>query len=143
MSPLRWAGGLLLAWTTLALINSALYARLMRGQMLETLTEDFVRTARAKGLPMRSVVVRHALRPAITPIITIAGIGIGGALGGTVITENVFGLQGVGRLAVQASQELNLPIVMATVLVAALFVVAANLVVDVLYAAIDPRVRLS
>jgi len=143
VSPLRWAGGLCLAWTTLALINSALYARLMRGQMLETLSEDFVRTARAKGLPMRSVVLRHALRPAVTPIVTIAGIDIGGVLGGTVITESVFGLQGVGRLAVQASQDLNLPIVMATVLAAAFFVVAANLTVDVLYAAIDPRVRLS
>lgn len=143
VSPLRWAGGLCLAWTTLALVNSALYARLMRGQMLETLSEDFVRTARAKGLPMRTVVLRHALRPAVAPIVTIAGIDIGGVLGGTVITESVFGLQGVGRLAVQASQELNLPIVMATVLAAAFFVVAANLVVDVLYAAMDPRVRLS
>ena len=143
VSPLRWAGGLCLAWTTLALINAALYARLTRGQMLETLSEDFVRTARAKGLPVRAVVLRHAFRAGITPIITIAGIDIAGALGGTVITENVFGLQGMGRLAVQASQELNLPIVMATVLVAAVFVVAANLVVDVLYAAIDPRVRLS
>ena len=142
VSPLRWAGGLCLAWTTLALINSAVYARLTRGQMLETLSEDFVRTARAKGLPMRTVQLRHALRAAITPIITIAGMDIGGALGGTVITENVFGLQGVGRLAVQAAQELNLPIVMATVLIAAFFVVTANVVVDVLYAVIDPRVRI-
>lgn len=142
VSPVRWASGLILAWTTLALINSALYARLTRGQMLETLSEDFVRTARAKGLPMRTVQLRHALRAAITPIITIAGIDIGGALGGTVITENVFGLQGVGRLAVQAAQELNLPIVMATVLVAAFFIVTANVIVDVLYAVIDPRVRL-
>jgi peptide/nickel transport system permease protein len=143
VSPVRWAGGLVLAWTTLALINSALYARLTRGQMLETLSEDFVRTARAKGLPMRTVQLRHALRAAITPIVTIAGIDIGAALGGTVITENVFGLQGVGRLAVQAAQQLNLPIVMATVLIAAFFIVTANAIVDVLYAVIDPRVRLS
>jgi peptide/nickel transport system permease protein len=142
VSPLRWAAGLLLVWTTLALINSALYARLTRGQMLETLSEDFVRTARAKGLPMRTVQLRHALRAAITPIITIAGLDIGTALGGTVITENVFGLQGVGRLAVQAAQQLNLPIVMATVLIAAFFIVTANVVVDILYAVIDPRVRL-
>ena len=142
VSPLGWVGGLALAWMTLALINSALYARLTRGQMLETLSEDFVRTARAKGLPMRTVQLRHALRAAITPIITIAGLDIGTALGGTVITENVFGLQGVGRLAVQAAQQLNLPIVMATVLVAAFFIVTANVIVDVLYAVIDPRVRL-
>ena len=112
------------------------------GLMLETLSEDFVRTARAKGLPMRTVQLRHALRAAITPIVTIAGIDIGTALSSTIITENVFGLQGLGRLTAQAAVELNLPIVMATVLVAATFIIVANVIVDVLYAVIDPRVRL-
>jgi peptide/nickel transport system permease protein len=142
VSPVRWALGLVLAWFTLAFIFSALYARLMRGQMLETLSEDFVRTARAKGLPMRTVQLRHALRAAITPIVTIAGIDVGVALGSTVITESTFGLQGLGRLTVQAATELNLPIVMATVLLSAFFIVTANVIVDVLYAVIDPRVRL-
>ena len=142
VSPVRWALGLVLAWFTLAFIFSALYARLMRGQMLETLSEDFVRTARATGLPMRTVQLRHALRAAITPIVTIAGIDVGVALGSTVITESTFGLQGLGRLTVQAATELNLPIVMATVLLSAFFIVTANVIVDVLYAVIDPRVRL-
>ena len=129
-------------WITLALLFIALYTRLTRAQMLETLSEDFVRTARAKGLPRRTVQLRHALRAAITPIVTIAGLDIGTALSGTIITENVFGLQGLGRLAAQAAVELNLPIVMATVLLAAFFIVTANVIVDVLYAVIDPRVRL-
>ncbi len=142
VSPWGWASGLILAWVTLALLFIALYTRLTRAQMLETLSEDFVRTARAKGLPMRTVQLRHALRAAITPIVTIAGIDIGTALSSTIITENVFGLQGLGRLAAQAAVELNLPIVMATVLVAATFIITANVIVDVLYAVIDPRVRL-
>jgi peptide/nickel transport system permease protein len=142
-NPGKWAVGLILPWLTLGFLNSALYARLSRAQMLETLSEDFVRTARAKGLPKRKVYLRHAFRAAITPIITIAGLDIGGSLGGTLITETIFGLQGLGRTAVQAVQDLNLPIVLATVLVAAGFIVAANIVVDVLYAVVDPRVRLS
>ena len=102
-----------------------------------------MRTARAKGLPLRTVYTRHALRAAITPIVTIAGLDIGAALGGTFITETIFGLQGLGKATVDAVQFLNLPLVMATVLIAAVFIVTANLIVDVLYAVIDPRVRLS
>ncbi|QGN48720.1 ABC transporter permease [Micromonospora sp. WMMD558] len=142
-NPAKWALGLLLPWMTLGFLNSALYARLSRAQMLETLSEDFVRTARAKGLPLRRVHTRHALRAAITPIVTIAGLDIGTALGGTFITETIFGLQGLGKATVEAVQYLNLPVVMATVLLAAIFIVIANIVVDVLYAVIDPRVRLS
>lgn len=142
VSPWQWASGLMLAWVTLALLFVALYTRLTRAQMLETLSEDFVRTARAKGLPRRTVQLRHALRAAITPIVTIAGLDVGAALGSTIITENVFGLQGLGTLSSQAAVELNLPIVMATVLLAASFVITANVIVDVLYAVIDPRVRL-
>ncbi|WBB81061.1 ABC transporter permease [Micromonospora sp. WMMD882] len=142
-NPLRWAHGLLLPWMTLGFLNSALYARLARAQMLETLSEDFVRTARAKGLSRRQVHLRHALRAAVTPLVTIAGLDIGVALGGTFITETIFGLQGLGKATVEAVQFLNLPVVMATVLLAAVFIVAANIVVDLLYAVIDPRVRLS
>ncbi|HEY0532059.1 MAG TPA: ABC transporter permease [Actinoplanes sp.] len=142
-NPGKWALGMLLPWITLGFLNSALYARLSRAQMLETLSEDYVRTARAKGLPKRRVYIKHALRAAITPIITIAGLDIGASLGGTVITESIFGLQGLGRISVQAVEDLNLPIVLATVLIAAAFIVFMNIVVDVLYAFIDPRVRLS
>jgi len=141
-NPADWAGGLVLAWLALAFLFSAIYARLSRAQMVETLSEDFVRTARAKGLPNSQVYGRHALRAAITPLVTIAGIDIGAALGGTVITEITFGLQGLGRTAVGAVHAGDLPMIMATVLVAAFFIVVANIAVDLLYAAIDPRVRL-
>jgi peptide/nickel transport system permease protein len=141
-NPLEWGRGLVLAWITLALLFSAIYARLSRAQMLETLSEDFVRTARAKGLSQPRVVGRHALRAAVSPIVTIAGLDVGAALGGTVITETTFGLQGLGRTAVEAVRQGDLPTIMATVLIAALFVVVANIAVDVLYAVIDPRVRL-
>ncbi len=141
-SPLRWATGLVLAWLALAVLFSAIYARISRAQMLETLSEDFVRTARAKGLTKPQIYGRHALRAAITPMVTIAGLDVGGALGGTVITETTFGLQGVGRTAVDAVRAGDLPTIMATVLVAATFIVVANIVVDILYAVIDPRVKL-
>lgn len=140
--PLRWAAGLCLAWFALAFLFSAIYARLSRAQMLETLSEDFVRTARAKGLSKGKVYGRHALRAAITPIVTIAGLDVGGALGGTVITETTFGIQGLGRTAIDAVRSGDLPTIMATVLVSAAFIVVANIVVDLLYAFIDPRVRL-
>ncbi|GAA2219450.1 ABC transporter permease [Micromonospora olivasterospora] len=141
-NPVKWASGLVLAWLALAFLFSAIYARLSRAQMLETLSEDFVRTARAKGLNKPKVYGRHALRAAITPVVTIAGLDVGGALGGTVITETTFGIQGLGRTAVDAVRAGDLPTIMATVLIAAVFVVVANIVVDLLYAAIDPRVRL-
>ena len=143
VNPIQWALGMLLPWVTLGFINSAIYARLSRAQMLETLSEDFVRTARAKGASPRVINFRHALRAAITPIVTIAGLDIGTNLGGVVITETTFNLLGIGRLAVNAIDELNLPVVMATVLLAAVFIVVSNVVVDFLYAAIDPRVKLS
>lgn len=141
-NPVSWFGGMLLPWITLGLINSAIYARLSRAQMVETLSEDFVRTAHAKGLTVRAVNTRHAFRAAITPLVTIAGLDLGGQLGGVVITETVFGLRGMGRVAVEAVNNLNLPIIAAFVLVAAFFVVLANVIVDLLYAVIDPRVRL-
>jgi peptide/nickel transport system permease protein len=143
VDPLAWLGGMVLPWITLGFINSAAYTRLSRAQMLETLSEDFVRTARSKGATRRTVNYRHALRAAITPIVTIFGIDLGANLGGVVITETTFNMQGVGRIAVNAISALNLPVVMATVLIAATFIVVSNVVVDMLYAVIDPRVRLS
>jgi len=142
-NPFKWASGLILPWITLGFINSAIYARLSRAQMLETLSEDFVRTARAKGASPRVVNFRHALRAAITPMVTIAGLDICTSLGGVAITETTFNILGVGRIAVNAIGELNLPVVMATVLIAAVLIVVSNVVVDLLYAVIDPRVKLS
>ena len=141
-SPGGWLQAMILPWITLAFLNAAIYARLSRAQMLETLSEDYIRTARAKGVPRRNVYIRHALRAAINPIVTVAGLDIGLALGGTVLTETVFSLNGLGRTSVNAAFEVNLPVVMATVLVAAVFIIVANVVVDALYATIDPRVRL-
>ncbi|WP_433615615.1 ABC transporter permease [Dactylosporangium sp. CA-139114] len=140
--PLAWLTALVLPWCTLAFLFSAVYARLARAQMLETMSEDFVRTARAKGLPERLVVRRHVLRAAITPLVTAAGLDVGTALGGTVITETTFGLRGLGRTAIDAVRDGDLPTIMATVLLAAAFIIVANIVVDALYTRIDPRVRL-
>ncbi len=141
--PGAFVVGMLLPWLALGFVQSAAYARLSRSQMLETLSEDFVRTARAIGLPKRTVYLRHALRAAITPIVTYAGLDLGALLGGVVITETVFGLRGLGGVSVLAVSDLNLPVVMATVLLAATFIVVSNVIVDTLYAFIDPRVKLS
>jgi peptide/nickel transport system permease protein len=141
-NPLAWAGGLWIGWLALAFINLAVYARLSRAQMLETLSEDFVRTARAKGLDKPRVYVKHALRAAITPIVTLAGLEIGGLLGGAVITETTTSVYGVGSLAVEAIRQGDLAIIMATVLIASVLVVAFVVTVDLLYVVIDPRVKL-
>jgi peptide/nickel transport system permease protein len=141
-NPLDWAVGMLLPWLTLGLVNSAQYSRLSRAQMIETLNEDFVRTARAKGAPALTVYFHHALRAAVTPIVSIAGVDIGAQLGGAVITETTFSLQGMGRTAVRAVGDQNLSVVMATVLIGAVAVVLANVLVDVLYAVVDPRVKI-
>lgn len=142
-SPLGWAGAFILPWLSLALINASNHSRLARAQMLETLTEDYIRTARAKGVRKSKVSIRHALRAAINPIVTMAGLSLGGLLGGAVITESVFGMPGLGQQTVTAARELNMPLVMATVLLSTVFIVAFNIIVDVAYAALDPRVRLS
>jgi peptide/nickel transport system permease protein len=141
-NPVKWASAMLLPWLALGFLNSASYARLSRAQMLETLSEDFVRTARAKGLPKVKVYGRHALRAAITPIVTIAGLDIGTYLAGTVITETIFGFTGLGKASLNAAINLDMPVVMATVLLAAVFVIVANVIVDALYAVIDPRIRM-
>ncbi|WP_395294298.1 ABC transporter permease [Kitasatospora hibisci] len=141
--PLMWARNLILPWVSLAFLYSALYARLTRAGMLETMSEDYIRTARAKGLIERKVVVKHGLRSALTPIVTIFGMDLGLLLGGAMITEQVFSLQGVGFFAVSAITDNDLPKILGVTLLAAFFIVLCNLVVDLLYAAVDPRVRLS
>ncbi|MFL6145886.1 MAG: ABC transporter permease [Labedaea sp.] len=140
-NPGEWAYDLLLPWITLAFLFSAGYARLTRAGMLETMSEDFIRTARAKGLPERTVVVKHGLRGALTPILTIFGLDVGLLLGGAVLTETAFGLNGLGKYAIDSIRTNDLPPVLGVTLLAAFFVVIANLVVDLLYAVIDPRVR--
>jgi peptide/nickel transport system permease protein len=141
--PGKWFGGLILPWLTLAFVSAALYARLARASMIEALQEDFVRTGRARGLSVRSVYLKHAGRAAISPIVTIFGIDLAGLLGGAIITESVFSIQGVGRLAITSVFASDLPMIMATVLLAAAVIVVANLIVDIAYALIDPRVRIS
>ncbi|RLK59961.1 ABC transporter permease [Actinokineospora cianjurensis] len=140
-NPGEWAYNLLLPWITLALLFSAQYARLTRAGMLETMNEDFIRTARAKGLTERTVVVRHGLRGALTPILTIFGLDVGLLLGGAILTESAFSLQGLGKYAIDGITNYDLPKVMGVTILAAFFVVLANLVVDLLYAVVDPRVR--
>jgi peptide/nickel transport system permease protein len=139
----EWFRGLLLPWVTLALVLAAAYTRLTRSSMLDVLGEDYIRTARAKGVPEGRVIYRHALRAASTPVITQAGIDIGVLFGGAVITEQVFDLPGIGWTAVHAIQEQDLPVIIGVVIVASAGVVVANLIVDVLYAVLDPRVRLN
>ncbi len=140
-NPARWAYDLLLPWITLAFLYAAAYARLTRAGMLEVMGEDYIRTARAKGLPERTVVVRHGLRSALTPILTIFGLDLGLLLGGAVLTESTFSLPGIGKYAIEGIFSNDLPKVLGTVMVGAFFVVVANLIVDVLYAVLDPRVR--
>jgi len=142
-SPGRWAQGLFLPAVTLAAIFAASYVRLTRAYMLETMAEDYIRTARAKGVKEFTVVRRHGLRAALTPIVTAAGLDLGGLLGGAIVSEQVFGFQGLGYNAIQAIQNTDLPVIVAIVVIAATFIVVANLLVDILYGVIDPRVRLS
>lgn len=139
--PLSWAANLLLPWTALALLYAAMYARQSRGSMIEAMAEPYIRTARAKGMPERTVVVKHGLRSGMTPILTIFGMDLGGLLAGAVITESIFGLPGIGRLFYGALVSSDQPVVLGVTLLAAFFIVVANLAVDLLYAVIDPRVR--
>jgi len=141
--PVAWFQSLILPWIAIALLNAAFYSRLTRNQMLETLGEDYIRTARAKGLPEAQVIRRHALRAGLTPIVTSAGLDLADLLGGAIIIEQIFALPGVGRLAVDSVTTTDLPLINGTVLLAATFLIFANLVVDVLYTLIDPRVRLT
>ena len=140
-NPALWARNLVLPWVTLAFLYAALYARLTRAGMLETMGEDYIRTARAKGLPERTVVVKHGLRATLTPIITIFGLDLGLLLGGAILTETTFSLPGLGQFTILAIQNQDLPEIMGVVMIASFFIVIANLIVDILYAVLDPRVR--
>ena len=142
-NPISWARNLLLPWICLAFLYAALYARLTRAGMLETLGEDYIRTARSKGLSEQRVIGRHALRAALTPIVTIFGLDLGQLLGGAILTEYTFGFVGIGKLSVDAVTRQDLPVILGVTLFAAFFIVMANLIVDVVYAYVDPRVRYS
>ena len=139
--PVRFIQTMLLPWIVIAVLNAAFYIRLTRNQVLETFSEDYVRTARAKGLPERVVVVKHALRAGLTPIVTAAGLDIGYLLGGAIITESIFSLQGMGQLALSSVVNSDLPVITAVTMVAGAFIIFANLIVDLLYGVLDPRVR--
>ena len=141
-NPLEWAKNLVLPWIVLAFLYSALYARLTRAGMLETMNEDYIRTARAKGLAERTVIFKHGLRAALTPILTIFGMDLGLLLGGAILTEETFSLHGLGLFTIEAINNQDLPEIMGVVLLASFFIIIANMVVDILYAAVDPRVRL-
>ncbi|MFI9205479.1 ABC transporter permease [Streptomyces sp. NPDC053048] len=142
-SPADWFGGLILPWVTLAFLYAAMYARLTRATMLEILGEDYIRTARAKGLREPVVIGKHAMRSTMTPVLTILGMDLGALVGGAILTETTFNLPGLGQAAVKAISDRDLPLILGVTLIAAAAVVLANLVVDLLYAVIDPRVRLS
>jgi peptide/nickel transport system permease protein len=141
-NPVTWAYDLTLPWITLAFLYAAGYARLTRAGMLETMNEDFIRTARAKGLPERTVVLRHGLRATMTPVLTLFGLDLGLLLGGAVLTESTYSLPGIGKYAIDAVNNNDLPKVLGVTMLGACFIIVANLVVDVLYAVTDPRVRL-
>jgi peptide/nickel transport system permease protein len=141
--PWKWFTSLLLPWLVLAAGSAAIYARLMRGSLSETMQEDYIRTARAKGLSERRVVLHHGVRAAINPILTILALDIATLLGGAILVEVVFNIPGVGQLAYTAIRHADLLVVQGTVLLGALFVIVANIVVDIAYAYLDPRVRYS
>jgi peptide/nickel transport system permease protein len=141
-NPLQWARFLVLPWLSIALVTAATYSRLTRSAMLDVLEEDYIRTARAKGLTERRITYRHALRSALTPVVSQFGIDLGSLMGGAIVTEVVFGLPGLGREAVLAITTQDLPIIMGITILSAVLVVVANLVVDLWHALLDPRVRL-
>src|SRR3954452_24895445 len=138
--PAKWFSSLILPWVVLAASFAAIYARLLRGNLIDTMSEDYIRTARAKGLPERRVVMRHGVRSAVTPVVTILGLDIGILLGGAILTESVFNIPGIGRYAFEGIQRLDLPRVQGTGLFAAFFIILLNLIVDIVYAYLDPRV---
>ena len=141
--PFKFLQTMILPWIVLATLNAAFYMRLTRNQVLEVLGDDYVRTARAKGLPERVVVVKHALRAGLTPIVTAAGLDLAYLLGGAIISENIFSLPGLGSLAVSSITDSDLPLITGITLITASIIIFANLVVDLLYAVVDPRVRIS
>ena len=141
--PVQWANHLILPWVTFGLLSGALYVRIIRANIIETMSEDYVRTARAKGAPERRVVAGHVLRNSLLPVITIFGLDLGLALGGAVFLENVFSLPGLGQTALDSLSSFDLPVTMGVVIFGTLAIIVFNLVVDLLYAVVDPRIRLA
>jgi peptide/nickel transport system permease protein len=136
-----WIGHMILPWVVLALLYAAFYARMARGNLLDTMGQDFMRTARVKGLPESTVILKHGLRASLTPLVTMVGLDLGGLIGGAVITETVFNLQGVGQWAVESVFKGDLPAVLAVTIVTAAAITICSLLVDIVYAYLDPRVR--
>jgi peptide/nickel transport system permease protein len=142
-NPWNWFTGMFLAWLALGIFGCTQYTRYTRGAMVEALNEDYIRTAKAKGLPPRTVVYRHGLRAALVPVVTIFGIDFATLLAGTIITERIFEIDGIGFWALEAVRARDLNVVAATALFGAMMLIVANLVVDMLYSVLDPRVRLT
>jgi peptide/nickel transport system permease protein len=136
-----WLSHMILPWIVLAMLYAAFYARMVRGNLIETMGQDYIRTARVKGLTERKVIFKHGLRASLTPVVTLIGLDLGALLGGAVITETVFNLQGVGQWAVASVFQGDLPVVLAVTVVVAIAVTLMNLIVDIVYAYLDPRVR--
>ena len=141
-NPYKFFQFFILPWITLAIAFAALYTRFTRAAVLETLGEDYIRTARAKGVKERTVLFKHTMRAVFAPIITLAGLDFAGLIGGAIITETIFNLPGLGRLTLRSTFEFDLPVVLATTILAAAVVIIMNMVVDMLYAVLDPRVRI-
>lgn len=140
--PVRYFQYFILPWLTLAILFAAFYTRFTRATVLETLGEDYIRTARAKGLSEKTVLLKHTMRAALAPITTSAGLDIAGLIGGAIITESIFNLAGLGRMTLQAVYEFDLSVVVATTILAAAVVITMNLIVDIAYGYLDPRVRI-
>lgn len=141
--PVAWAGGLLAAWLTLGLTNAAAYTRYARAALIESLGEDYIRTARSKGVGERRVVYRHGMRAALSPVVTVLGLDIALQLTGTLFTESILGLPGLGLMTLRAFGSFDLPVLLGSVLIGSVVLVSLNLLVDVLYSVLDPRVRLT
>jgi peptide/nickel transport system permease protein len=142
-SPTSWFAGMILPWVTLAFLQAAMYARLTRATMMEVMGEDYVRTARAKGLSERVVIGKHAMRSTMAPILTVFGMDVGALVGGAILTETTFSIPGLGGAVLQAIKGNDLPVIIGVTLITSAAVIIANLVVDLMYAVIDPRVRLA
>jgi peptide/nickel transport system permease protein len=142
-NPLSWANHMVMPWAVLSLLFAAFYARMLRGTMIETMGEDYIRTARAKGLSERRVIFRHGLRSSLTPVVTQFGLDMGGLLGGAIVTESIFNLRGLGTYAIGAVRDVDLPVVLAVTVFTAFFITLFTLLVDIAYAYLDPRVRYS
>jgi peptide/nickel transport system permease protein len=140
-NPFQWFTHFLMPWFVLAVLFAAFYARMVRGNMIETMSEDYIRTARAKGLPEGRVVMKHGLRSSLTPVVTMFGLDFGQLIGGAIVTERIFNLPGLGNYLVDAVARRDLPTVMAVVVFAGLAITIMNLIVDIVYAYLDPRVR--